>query len=156
MLTKLLLETSRELLRLKCVDNKWIYAGRAQFENMVDHISSAEDRNHWRDVVNAKFKFPVPERANSFLTKWVTTHFWRTLLQTKKRENQYNLNGHNYREPNQWTTVPGNSTLTHVTYLTPVYVQFNSVIDISDVICMVRITAHIVSHLGSEMRTATL
>jgi len=33
--------------------------------------------------------------------------------------------------------------------------SYNSIIDISHVICMVRITAHIVNHLGSEMRTAT-
>lgn len=60
---------SRGLPRLKCVDNKGIYAGGAQCENVVDHISPAEDRNHWRAVVKAKLKFPVPQRSDSFLTK---------------------------------------------------------------------------------------
>jgi len=47
----------------------------------------------------------------TIIPKWLVWENW-------KQEKQYNHNGHNH-EPNQWTTVPGNSTLTHVTYLTP-------------------------------------
>jgi hypothetical protein len=36
---------------------------------VVDHITPAEERNHWRNVVNAKLKFPIPQRADRFLTK---------------------------------------------------------------------------------------
>jgi hypothetical protein len=36
---------------------------------VVDDVIPAEDRIHWKDVVNAKLKFPVPQRADSFLTK---------------------------------------------------------------------------------------
>jgi len=35
-------------------------------------------------------------------------------------ENQYNHKRHNNQENNQRTTIPGDSTLTHVTYLTPI------------------------------------
>lgn len=63
------------------MDNKGVNAGRAQCENVVDHIISAKDSNQWRDVVNAKLKFPFPQRVDSVLIKWVTTQFWRTLLQ---------------------------------------------------------------------------
>jgi hypothetical protein len=66
---KIFIGNSRGLPRLKCVENKGIYTGEVQCENVVDHISPTEDRNHWRDVVNAKLKFPVPQRSDSFLTK---------------------------------------------------------------------------------------
>lgn len=57
---------SRGLPRLKCVDNKGIYAGRAQCENVVDYVSPAKNSNQWTDVVKAKFKFPVPQRRTAF------------------------------------------------------------------------------------------
>jgi hypothetical protein len=51
------------------VDNTVIYAGTAQRENVADYISPGKDRNHWRDVVNMKLKFPVSKTVDSFLTK---------------------------------------------------------------------------------------
>lgn len=51
------------------MDNKGVNAGRAQCENVVDHIISAKDSNQWRDVVNAKLKFPFPQRVDSVLIK---------------------------------------------------------------------------------------
>jgi hypothetical protein len=72
---KIFIRNSRGLPRLKCVDNEEIYAGGARCENVVDHVSPAEDRTHWRDVVNAKLKLQFPQRADSFLTKSVTTQF---------------------------------------------------------------------------------
>jgi hypothetical protein len=66
---KIFIANSRGLPRLKCVDNEGIYAGGAQSENVVDHISPAEDRIHWMNIVKAKLKFSVPQRADSFLTK---------------------------------------------------------------------------------------
>jgi len=67
--SKIFIGNSRGLPRFKCVDNEGIYAGGAQSENVVDHISPADDRIYWMNVVNAKLKFPVPQRADSFLTK---------------------------------------------------------------------------------------
>ena len=61
--------------------NKGIYAGRAKRENAVDYISPAENRNYWKDIVHANLKFPVPQTADSFLTKLVTTQYLITLLQ---------------------------------------------------------------------------
>jgi hypothetical protein len=45
----------------------------------VEWVYLAQDRDHWRDLVNIAMNLRVPQKVGNFTT-WVTVGFSRTLL----------------------------------------------------------------------------